>query len=188
MEVTVGEWRLDVYPSATRRVYQRTSRGSPADCDCTICRNFAALGDAAFPDTFKALVGKLGVDYRKAAEIHEFCDFRRGNLDYGGWFHFYGSILTGPIVAADGSRFDELPWHILDSHFKILFESKRNIAFDEFGGQPIVQLSFYAWEPWVLSEPPSHTQPRPPNNESPAEGVRPCFPVRSIRESNHARR
>ena len=104
MELTVGEWRLDVYPSATRRVYQRVRPGTPDKCRCIYCRNFVALDESAFPDSFKTLVAHLGVDFRKAAEIYELFNFSYGNLDYGGWFHFFESILE--TILLDHMGFD----------------------------------------------------------------------------------
>ena len=150
---SIGKWQLEVDASATRDVYERTSRGSPADCDCTICRNFSALGDTAFPSDFREAAERLGVDYHKAAEIHEWFGFRDNHLDYGGWFHCIGRVTSGPAESDRDTSPGEWPWYDLTDSFKIVVDNRRDLAFEEFGDQPLVRVEFYAREAWVLSEP-----------------------------------
>ena len=149
---SIGDWQLEVDPSATRDVYKRTSRGSPADCDCTICSNFAALGDDAFPDAFRDIAAQLGIDTRKAAEIHEWFGFQDEHLDYGGWFHCIGHVRSGRTESGWLESVEQWPWYPLTDRFKIVVDDKRDLAFDEFVDQPLVRAAFYAREPWVLSE------------------------------------
>ena len=152
MLISIGEWRLDVDASATRNVYDRTPRGSPADCDCSICRNFAALGDAAFPTEFQGIAERLGIDFHKAAEIHERFNFRDNELDCGGWFHCIGRVRSGRTDSGWVASVDQWPWYKLTDSFKIVVDNKRDLAFDEFEDQPLVRVQFYAREAWVLSE------------------------------------
>ena len=152
-KIHIGKWHLEVDTTSTRDVYERTLRGSPAACGCTICRNFAALGDAAFPSDFRDEAESLGIDPHKAAEIHEWFGFRDSHLNYGGWFHCIGRVLSGPADSDWGTSVDDWPWHNLTDSFKIVVDSRRDLAFDEFEDQPLVRVEFYAREAWVLSEP-----------------------------------
>jgi hypothetical protein len=83
MLITVGQWELDVDVDATRRAYERISGGSHFVCECTTCRNFAALGESAYPEEFRVIARQLGIDLYNAAEIHEWGAAQEGLLDYG---------------------------------------------------------------------------------------------------------
>lgn len=152
-KIHIGKWHLEVDTTSTRDVYERTLRGSPVDCGCILCRNFAALGDAAFPSIFRDEAESLGIDPHKAAEIHEWFGFRDSHLNYGGWFHCIGRVLSGPADSDWGTSVDDWPWHNLTDSFKIVVDSRRDLAFDEFEDQSLVRVEFYAREAWVLSEP-----------------------------------
>ena len=153
MRLAIDQWEVDADVEATRAIYQLTRRGSPGDCDCLTCRNFLALGDSAFPAVFRELTEKLGIDHHKAAEIHEWCDFNDSQLDYGGWFHFLGSIQAGATLATSSSSVEQWPWYKLTGDFKIIIDTRKDLAFPEFDGHPLVRLEFHAREPWVLPEP-----------------------------------
>jgi hypothetical protein len=153
MTLCIGQWEVDADVEATRAVYRHTSRGSPGDCDCLYCRNFAALGDSAFPPSFLELANALGIDHRKAAEVYECGEFRDGRVDYGGWFHFVGTIKAGAMTATASGILAEWPWHRLTENFKIVLDRLRDIAFAEFDDYPLVRLVFDANVPWVVAEP-----------------------------------
>ncbi len=151
MKLSIDQWQVDADVEATRDVYHRASRGAPANCSCAQCRNFAALGDSAFPPSFRELAGQLGIDYHKAVEVFDFHDFRDGQTDYGGWFHFIGTIQEGPAEEWSGAC-SQWPWNELTHDFKIVIGTGRHMAFREFGDRPLVQITFDAREPWVLPE------------------------------------
>ena len=151
MMLSIDQWQVNADVEATRDVYDRTSRGAPANCSCAYCRNFAALGDAAFPPSFRELAGKLGIDYHKAAEIFEWSDFRDGQTGYGGWFHFVGTIQEGPVEEWSGA-ISQWPLYEVTYDFKIVIGLGRQMVFPEFGDRPLVKVDFFTRERWVLPE------------------------------------
>ena len=70
----VALWNVEVDPDKTALVYQGTTRGSPTDCSCDDCRNFAQVGEKAFPEAFHQILLRLGIDYQKAAEVYSSAD------------------------------------------------------------------------------------------------------------------
>ena len=149
--VKIGSWEVEVDVERTASVYEETKRGSPADCGCNECRNVQSLGDAAYPIQFLKLLMNLGIDFRKAAEIHDWgSEVVDGHKEYGGWFHCIGDILSGPLDATASTRADEWPWHKLEEGFKVVIDKRRDLAFKEFGDAPLVRLEFFARLPWVL--------------------------------------
>ena len=151
MKLSINQWEVAADVEATRDVYERTSRRSPTDCTCAYCRNFAALGDSAFPPSFQELAGTLGIDYRKAVEIVEWGDFRDGQTGYGGWFHFVGTIQAGPTEEWSGAC-SQWPWYELTHDFKIVLCASRRQAFSEFDDHHLVQIDFQTRKRWVLPE------------------------------------
>ncbi|TET37797.1 MAG: hypothetical protein E3J72_05355 [Planctomycetota bacterium] len=143
--IEIGQWMIKVDAEATRQVYEKTSRGSPANCDCNTCRNFTALGREAYPEPFRSLLNELGIDYRKAAEVFYTCPSSSSHLFYGGWFHFAGRIISGPHKTPD---FRPLP-----EGLEISICRDNDLVFEEFGDKPLVQIEFSTDSiPWVLDE------------------------------------
>ncbi len=152
----IGPWTIEVDVEQTARVYELTTRGSPTDCGCEACRNFMALSEAAFPLQFRTWLSALGVDCRKAAEVHEWSPVSEGRLTYGGWFHGVGRIVTGVLATATSlgvvQAVEARPWHAVTDTFKVIVDERRDLAFAEFGEAPVIQIEFMAELPWVLSK------------------------------------
>ena len=88
----------------------------------------------------------LGVDWRKAAKIHESCpDVVEGKKDFGG----YRPHMWGPLNATALTRIDAWPWHEFAKDFKVVIDTKSDLAFEEFGDAPLVRLEFFAKPAWV---------------------------------------
>jgi len=85
-------WKYRADRDATILAYGRTERGGADTCDCAGCRNFRAARADCFPPEFIALLGQLGIDSRKDAEVHHNARIAPGRHDYGGWYHFIGTL------------------------------------------------------------------------------------------------
>ena len=152
MIVSIGQWKVYADPVATGIAYQATKRGSPADCDCLYCRNFDAIGDAAYPAAFASFADTMGIDIAKTNEIVELGDFREGRVLYEGWFHVVGSIVEGP-VPLDLTSSVGATWHHMKESFQVSLSRQRDLPFDELAAKDLVQLNFLSNVPWVLDEP-----------------------------------
>jgi hypothetical protein len=155
VETTLGRWTLAHDPNATRRCYEPLPVGW--GCACVPCRNFAALGEAAFTPAAHELLARLGVDYRKPAEIYHNARLESGGHSYGGWFHFVGRILSGADalklldISSQSGTFELEP---MGENLQVGCSSHLALVRDSFAGQPVVQLEFSAELPWVVGEEP----------------------------------
>lgn len=86
------EWKYRADRDATILAYARTERGGSDTCDCAGCRNFRAARADCFPAEFIALLGQLGIDPCKDAEVYHNTRIAPGHHDYGGWYHFIGTF------------------------------------------------------------------------------------------------
>lgn len=139
-----GRWKYTVDREATAQAYHRMPHGAADDCGCVNCRNFTAARAAVFPAEFRALADQLGIDLFKDAEVYRNAKLESGLHDYGGWFHFVGTLdETGdfpPVVFAPGF-----------SSWMCQAYAPRLSALD---GMQVVQLEFQAeCVPWLLDEP-----------------------------------
>ncbi|MDZ4777734.1 MAG: hypothetical protein SGJ23_13215 [Alphaproteobacteria bacterium] len=96
-----------------------------------------------FPPDFFALLNQLGIDPGKDGEVHENVELSPGLHDYGGWFHFVGSLEeTG----------DFTPIHFSENFTVWMCEaSAPRLA--PLEKHAVVQLEFHCDAvPWLLSE------------------------------------
>jgi hypothetical protein len=128
---------------ATVAAYVRAERGGSDTCTCAWCRNFAAARDKVYPHAFLAFLNSLGVDSRKDGEVCHSAQLAPGQHQYGGWFHFVGSLQkTGDTMVSLGSE------------FTVWLQRPSAPELDSLKGLPLVQVEFEATAvPWVLSEP-----------------------------------
>src|SRR5215204_3861594 len=96
----LDEWKYHADRDATILAYGRTERGGADTCDCAGCRNFRAARGDCFTREYIALLGQLGIDPRKDAEVDHNARIAPGRHDYGGWYHFIGTLdeTGGPPV------------------------------------------------------------------------------------------
>src|SRR4051812_35650631 len=94
--VEFKKWKLACNVEATREAYAKIDRGGPEECGCNTCKNFAAARQHAYPQEVRLLFEQLGIDLNKEAEVYHNCKLETGLHDYGGWFHFIGTVETGP--------------------------------------------------------------------------------------------
>lgn len=64
------KWKYRAHRDATALARARTERGRADRCHCASCRNFRAALEDCFPREFIALLGQLGIDSRKYAEVY----------------------------------------------------------------------------------------------------------------------
>ena len=139
-----GQWTYDVDRDATALAYGRSAKGWADTCDCAPCRNFRAARSKAFPAGFVALLDQLGIDPTKDGEVYHNGRMAPFRHDYGGWFHFIGSLTeSGDFPSV---RFEEgfTAWMCAASAPRLA----------SLNGSPVVQLEFHAESvPWLLEEP-----------------------------------
>ncbi|MHB0998634.1 MAG: hypothetical protein ACYC27_05250 [Armatimonadota bacterium] len=146
---------------ATLQAYAETSIGSADSCKCLFCRNFVAARESIYPDEFRTLLERLGIDYRKDAEIWEASPDGSCIRFYSGWFHFIGTIVS--------LNEQKKPSHhtlrqtntkllggeeLIGDSFALSFKDKADLAHPSFKGHSLVQLEFSVEVPWVLNELP----------------------------------
>lgn len=150
-ELRFERWRLQCDPEATRRALAGCA-GSPEQCRCTECRNFAAARHLIYPPTALQLFEHLGINATCESEIYYCAPDPAGLHVYGGWFHFIGTLAAGPdamvTVTETMGRLDLLP---VAERFKLGFTTHLGLVPSCFGDAPTVQLEFEATVPWVLA-------------------------------------
>src|SRR4030042_5467212 len=97
-----GQWQYECDREATKAAYALVRHGGAAECNCNGCRNFVAARDSIFPVAFINFLESLGIDPLKESEAYHVARLAPGRHDYGGWFHFVGSLnLTGEFPAVE---------------------------------------------------------------------------------------
>ncbi len=152
--IRFGRWQISCDSDATRCAYAAILAGSPEECGCDPCLNFAAARAQAYPREALVLLRRLGISPGREAEIYHLGRLDSGRHLYGGWFHFVGSIVSG----ADAARkIGENTWQpdleAVGPHFALGFSALLALVQRTFAGLPIVQLEFQAELPWVLARP-----------------------------------
>jgi len=94
-----GQWKYSVDRDATINAYCQTECGGADTCDCAFCRNFRVAREHVFPEAFLRLRDELGIDPLKDGEVYHYARLSPGRHDYGGWYHFIGTLdeKTGDI-------------------------------------------------------------------------------------------
>jgi len=137
------EWKYRADRDATILAYGRIERGGADTCDCAGCRNFRAARDDCFPPEFIALLAQLGIDPRKDAEVYHNARIAPGCHDYGGWYHFIGTI----------DDIGESPSVQLGPGFSVWMRPASAPRLRSLEGKQVVQLEFHAEAvPWRLDE------------------------------------
>ena len=121
---------------------------------CLHCRNYHAGGAVAYPAEVLDLYQDLGIDSRLPAEVMHCKQIAPGRHLYGGWFHFVGSIESGPDARRRLTEtVQTIDLEAVDSAFRIGFTAEPSIYFRAFVREPLVQIEFETEARWVLDEP-----------------------------------
>jgi hypothetical protein len=140
---TFGSWEFTCEKSVTLEAYNRTAKGGCDTCSCNGCRNFAAVRMSVYPPGFIALLESLGVDPYKDGEVHHNGRVAANRHDYGGWFHFVGSL----------SKTGDFPVVKLAEGFTTWLSHASAPHFESLDGRNLMQIEFQADNvPWVLDE------------------------------------
>ena len=140
---TLGEWLFtnDLY--ATQQAYAGIRKGGADECTCNGCRNFIAVRDRVFPPAFLSLLLSLGIDAYKDGEVYHNGQLSPGRHDYGGWYHFVGSL----------DRSGDFPPVDFGDGFTAWLCRRNSPALPGLNGLPLVELNFHADNvPWGLPE------------------------------------
>lgn len=151
MILDLARWRIEFDSAATEDGYSQLRDGIA--CDCADCRNFMAASDVAFPASFRAIAGRLGIDLDKPAELSHCCREPSGLHLSGGWFHFVGAILSGADAwTAEGVNSWTQALEPLSKEFEFGFTVRLSLVPPPFQGQSLVQLEFMTRVPWVIQD------------------------------------
>jgi hypothetical protein len=150
MQTTVARWLIAHDPDATRRCYAQLPAGS--GCDCSSCRNFEAALGQTFPDEFLHLLGTLGVDPTKQAELCHYCREGSGLHLTGGWYHLVGSIVAGDDACRRENGASTFWFEEFRPGFEFGFSARLALVQHVFTGLPLVQLEFQTRVPWVITD------------------------------------
>jgi hypothetical protein len=139
-----GHWVYTADRDATIEAYSQIERGGADRCDCAWCRNFRKVRPQVFPSEFLALLGVLGIDPNKDAEVYHIARPAPGRHYYGGWYHFVGNLdETG----------DFPPIHF-GTGFTTWMSQAAAPRLPSLKGLPVVELAFSCETvPWLLDEP-----------------------------------
>jgi hypothetical protein len=138
------EWKYRADRDATILAYARTERGGADTCNCAGCRNFRTARADYFPPEFITLLDQLGIDPRKDAEVHHNARIAPRRHDYGGWYHFIGTL--DEIGASSPVK--------LGANFTVWMCPASAPGLPSLDGEQLVQLEFHAEAvPWLLDEP-----------------------------------
>ena len=150
--INFGRWKLTCDPESTRKAYAVVPMGSPEECGCEPCLNFASARDQIYGHDIRTLLEKLGVSPNREVEIYHLGRLESGRHLYGGWFHFVGSIVSGADAA---KQVAENTWQPdleeTSENFSLGFSSQLELVREPFAGLPLVQLEFSAKVPWILA-------------------------------------
>ena len=137
IEFRIGDQLIRFDREATVIAYSEMPQGGADRCTCTGCRNFVLIRDKAYPDVFRDLSDKLGIDPSKEGEAVHYGP--KGDLHfYGGWFYFVGEVLVL------GERLT-----VAEGDFQYWFSNSFPQPPESFRGQ-VAALEFATDLPWVL--------------------------------------
>jgi hypothetical protein len=154
MQIKFKKWIIQCDVDATRKAYAKIKSGGPEECGCNTCKNFVAARQYTYPQEVSSILEQLGISINKEAEVYHNCKLESGLHDYGGWFHFIGSIEEGPDskrqIAENTFTFE---LERIDNRFAMGFTADIALVQRSFGNQPVVQVEFEAEVPWVIEGP-----------------------------------
>ncbi len=146
------DWQFEFDRELTQKTYQETAQGGADMCICANCKNFSAYREHVFPAEILDLFDKIGIDYKKEAEIWEI-DLSDGLHQVFGWFHFKGRMLSGKnvLIKLPNGKGGTYDFTELSDKFAIGFSEASDLSFFEDEAN-LVQVDFRAKIPWVIEK------------------------------------
>ena len=150
--VRIGHWEIEHDKIATQNAYALLPT-IVQNCNCISCRNYynACM---QFPNEVLDFFSSLGTDPAKAAEIYDCGVFENGKLQYGGFYHIMGNVLSGedvwqPVGTNHNVQAEMLR---LADDYEIGFSYATDLV-DENFPRPVCQIEIAFRVPWVIAEP-----------------------------------
>lgn len=142
-------WEFFVEKEETEHIYQNFDF---KPCECLYCKNFEEQKDNIFPKECLELFGKLGIDYRKYAEIC--CPFPENDWwIYSGWYHFKGEFNGINAKVQENNQVFYIEMTPITETFSLGFHYDNSLTFFN-PMDKLVQVEFEIKIPWVLDELP----------------------------------
>ncbi len=103
-ELRLGDQVARYDREATVAAYELLPSGGAERCNCIYCRNFSRQGATAYPESFRALLLRMGIDPGKEGEVYDMAGpFQDRIRPTGGWFYFVGELVEkGEKLMSDG--------------------------------------------------------------------------------------
>jgi len=150
--IEYGRWVINSDADATKNAYAQLTAGSPEECGCEPCLNFAEQRNKIYSAAVLALFASLGIQSNREAEIYHMARLENGQHLYGGWFHLVGSIISGADAAKQIAQNAWQPDLESESeNFSLGFTSRLELVRKPFKGLQLVQVEFAAQIPWILT-------------------------------------
>ncbi len=150
-KVSYKDWNFEVDKTITQNTYKNIKRASAEESETLDGLNFAKQRDDIYPEEIKQLFEKLGIDYKKEAEVSHFAAVENGMHLYSGWFHFKGNF-TGPdyleLMTEDDKKFNLIE---ITKNFSLGFRKESFLTSFE-DRKNLVQVEFECLIPWVLEQ------------------------------------
>ena len=125
----------------TRKAYSAMKGGNAERCGCSSCRNFAAQRATAYPENFRLLLERLGIDPEKEGEVYE-CGPDGPLRVYGGWFYLVGELIKAGERMTDAT-----------AGFQYFFRDAKRLPSAKVDfGRNVLAIEFLTKLPWVISE------------------------------------
>jgi hypothetical protein len=141
-ELRLGDQLARFDREATAAAYELLPSGGAERCNCVYCRNFAAQRATAYPESFRALLLRIGIDPNKEGEVFDMVGpFGDRIRPTGGWFYFVGELVDKGEKLISGGEFQY--W------FQPAFP-RPPACF----GERVAAIEFSTKIPWVLKEDP----------------------------------
>jgi hypothetical protein len=142
-QLQLGDQVIRFDRERTTLAYSSMKGGDAERCGCSDCRNFAAQRSTAYPEMFRALLDKLGIDPEQEGEVYESGPEASLRV-YGGWLYFAGELVRS------GERMTDT-----GSGFQCWFADGKNLPKPaaDFGPR-VLAVEFLTRLPWVIADQP----------------------------------
>lgn len=150
----IGRWLVRPDVHRTRHAHSQLTRSGAAECTCSGCANFEAVRAQLLDGALGPILDQLGISPPWEVEAYEMGRGPSGLHQYGGWFHFVGTIESGGPAwrsVSDQSDVRTADFERLSPTLSIGFHTDVALVRTPFEGLPLVQLEISAELPWVIS-------------------------------------
>jgi len=146
--IQIGRWLVRPDVLRTRDAHSKLARSGAAECSCRGCQNFEAVRPQLLAGPLGRLLDQLGISPPWEVEVYEVGRTASGLHHYGGWFHFVGTLESGPNPSRPRGEADFDP---LSETLSVAFSTDVVLVREPFAELPLVQLDIIAELPWVIS-------------------------------------